>query len=634
LACSAGKLLNASVPTTAFKKITVEEISMNRHQGRMNLLIAGTFLCSGCSLETAPSTDIRLGKNPSVYSGSKDLSPDDEDTIEPSIPVLSDDGKTGRVETGKDIFLANIKSAVILKALQDDVLKLNPSEQIKTRYFTLHTPSNAGKGSSTLDVQRKAFKKTLNSLSTKSSLVKPVALDADKIVYRVNLDDINISPEKFDQVIAEHYPFANSFEDIGSAESISNQQIDLTLKKLLKTNIYIIRMDWFNATAPLPVLYSKFLDYPNNLSDFEEGILGKRVSVASITASSADQAKKLDPSVFIREGGVNKVDRRIANIVQDQVLRTGFDNSNVSFSNRVVERHPIASGSYWISYDFFNLKAGDSFVNADGITKNADQKDLDQHNINKTPLGPKGTNGKSLEFNHDGGEVIYSLPNGMFGYYLINAKGDLLDKGPINVVRQNSAPPEFSLAITNGMSCMSCHNAGLLKQADSILTGIGQNKQLLTQTDLSRINKVYNPNELNRIMDRENDRYFKALAELGIDPTKPDPIDQAFRFYNRPLNKKDVIAELEMSERDFTLLLLDPDFSGTFNALNNDTGFVNRGVFQAIYPSVVLKFKQEQQLAAPKEADFVVTVDCMAVDLVQMDNCIINPLQLNLQALR
>ncbi|RYZ81514.1 MAG: hypothetical protein EOP04_23845 [Proteobacteria bacterium] len=331
---------------------------------------------------------------------------------------------------------------------------------------------------------------------------------------------------------------------------------------------------------------------------------------------------------------MNKVDRRIANILQDQILRTGFDNSNVSFSNRVVERHPIASGSYWISYDFFNLKAGDSFVNAAGVRKNADQNDLDQHNINKTPLGPKGTNGKSLEFNHDGGEVIYSLPNGMFGYYLINAKGDLLDKGPINVVRQNSAPPEFSLAITNGMSCMSCHNAGLLKQADSILTGIGQNKQLIAQADLSRINKIYNPGEFNRIMDKENDRYFKALGELGIDPTKPDPVDQSFRFYNRPLNRKDVIAELEISDRDFNLLLLDPDFSGTFNALNNETGFVNRGVFQAIYPSVVLKFKQEIKLTAPKEADFVVTVDCMAIDLVQMDNCIINPLQLNLQAFR
>ncbi|RYZ83762.1 MAG: hypothetical protein EOP04_19340, partial [Proteobacteria bacterium] len=309
---------------------------MKTNRGRFNLLLAGTLALSGCSLETAPSTSIKLGKKPVVYAGTNDLSPDDEDSIEPSVPVLPDGGKGGSAADGKEIFLTPIKSSVILKAVQDDVLKLNPSEQIKTRYFTLHVPSNAGKGSSTLDVQRKAFKKALNSLSTKSSLVKPVALDADKIIYRVNLDDINIASETFDQVIAEHYPFANSFEDIGSSESISNQQIDLTVKKLLKTNIYIIRMDWFNATAPLPVLYAKFLALPSNLSDFEEDILGKRVSVATIAASSAEQARKLDASLVIREGGVNKVDRRIANILQDQILRTGFDNSNVSFSNRVV----------------------------------------------------------------------------------------------------------------------------------------------------------------------------------------------------------------------------------------------------------------------------------------------------------
>ena len=103
-------------------------------------------------------------------------------------------------------------------------------------------------------------------------------------------------------------------------------------------------------------------------------------------------------------------------------MRTGFDNSNVSFSNRVVERHPIANGSYWISDNFFNLKAGNSFVNAAGVKKIADQNDLNEHGINKTPLGPKGTNGKSIEFNHYGGEVIYSLPNELFGYYLINPK--------------------------------------------------------------------------------------------------------------------------------------------------------------------------------------------------------------------
>jgi len=220
----------------------------------------------------------------------------------------------------------------------------------------------------------------------------------------------------------------------------------------------------------------------------------------------------------------------------------------------------------------------------------------------------------------------------MFGYYLINAKGNLLDKGPLNVVRQNSGPAEFSNAITNGLSCMSCHNAGLLKQGDTISASLNANKAAVASDDLGRINRIYNPTQFNTIMDKENTRYFAALKDLGVDPSKPDPIDQSFRFYNRALTKKDVIAELDISEKDFAQLLIDPNFSGTFNALNTDKGSVNRGVFQAIYPAVVAAIKQDFKTEAPKSADFVVTVDCMALDLTKMDKCIINPLELNLSA--
>ncbi len=594
---------------------------------RKSLLVAGVIALQGCSLDSSPSTPVTakpVAQTP--YSTSPAPATGD---VKPATPAAA---KPNATADGKVTFLAQIKYSSILKAIQNDALSVSPGDQSKTRYFTLQVPSNAGLGSDSLDVQRAAFKKAINSMSTKSSLVQPTAIDADKIVYRVNLDDLNIDAATFDQVMTEHYPFSQTFEDIGDTESITNQQIDATIRGLLKTNNYAIRMDWFNATAPLPILYAKLVGIPQNLSDFEEQTIGGRVSVASITAANPAAAAKLNPALIINEGGVAKVDRRIANIIQDQVVRTGFDNSNVSFSNRMVEHHTISDGSYWISYDFFNLKLNDVFTNAQGITKNAEQADLDEHNINKSPLGPKGTNGGSLEFNHDGGEVIYSLPNGLFGYYLINAAGTLLDKGPINVVRQNSAPPEMSLAITNGLSCMSCHNAGLLKQSDSILLGIGQNKALIGSADLARINKIYNPTEFNRLIDKENARYTASLSAIGIDSTKPDPVDLTFRFYNRPLTKKDVLAELDITDRDFSLLLLDPQFSGIFNALNNETGFINRGVFQAIYPSVIAKFKQDVLVTPPAIADFVVTQDCMFVDPVQMDNCTITPVALTLKA--
>lgn len=591
------------------------------------------LLLNGCYQEGPPSTDLNFR---SKYLGTGNVEPDkDSDSIPKGDKDKGKDEPALGEETPKppgDTVLARINTADALRAIQSDALKLNPSDQRKTRYFTLQTLSNAGKNANILDAQRAAFKKTINSLSTKAALVKPPAVDKDRIIYRLNLDDLNIDVATFDQIIAEFYPFAGTQEDIGTSDSIAAERADQDLKEILGTDIYVIRMDWFNATATLPVLYEKFMAFPDNLSDFEEQVLGSKVSVASLGSANATDVAKLDPSLISREGGVNKVDRRIANILQNDVLRTGFDNSNVSFSNRIVERHAIAEGSYWITYDFFNLKAGDLITDANGNQRQANQEDLDKHNINKSPLGPLGTNGEDREFNHDGGEVIYSLPNGLFGYYLIDAKGTLLDKGPLNVVRQNSGPAEFSNAITNGLSCMSCHNTGLLKQADTIVSGLNANRTDLSAEDFARINRIYNPAQLNAAIDKDNARYTEAMKTLGVDVTKPDPIDQAFRVYNRALTKKDVMAELDLSEKEFAQLLVDPEFNGTFNPLNSPEGSINRGVFQAIYPAVAASFKQGFEAEAPKLADFVVTVDCMALDLVQMDECVINPLELNLSA--
>lgn len=576
----------------------------------------------GCYLEGPPSTNLTFRRGSGLEAPSKNS----ESNPKKDDPVTQD------TTTGSKTVLPYIKNADVLKTIQLDADKLNPTDGPKTRYFTLQTVSNAGKDSVVLDQQRAAFKKTINSLSTKAALVKPAAVDKDRLIYRLNLDDINMSPAEFDEIIADFYPFAGSQVDIGTADSITAERADRDLKDLLGTDIYIIRMDWFNATATLPVIYAKFMRFPNNLSDFEEQVLGSKVSVNSLTNADPDVIRNLDKSLITKVGNDNRVDRRIANILQNDVVRTGFDNSNVSFSNRIIERHAIAEGSYYITYDFFNLKAGDVITDANGKKRNANQNDLDRHNINKSPLGPVGTNAGAIEFTHDGGEVIYSLPNGMLGYYLINAQGTLLDKGPLNVVRQTSGPAEFSNAITNGLSCMSCHNSGLLKQSDTILTGLNVNRTDLDANDLARINRIYDAKTFNNIIDKENDRYAAAMKTLGIDMAKPDPIDQAFRFYNRALTKKDVLAELDVSEQEFAQILADPEFSGTFNPLTSERGAINRGVFQAIYATVAESFKQGFETEKPKDADFVVTVDCMAVDLVQMDNCVINPLKLNLAA--
>ena len=101
--------------------------------------------------------------------------------------------------------------------------------------------------------------------------------------------------------------------------------------------------------------------------------------------------------------GVNAVEN-IRNAAGHRVWRAGFSDSGVSNNNRVVERHISRYGAYWKSYDF----AGS----------------VGTQNIFTHPLS----------FTHDGGEIVFNLPNGLQAYYLADAGGRRLDAAPIDIV--------------------------------------------------------------------------------------------------------------------------------------------------------------------------------------------------------
>jgi len=465
-----------------------------------------------------------------------------------------------------------VPDSTVLRQIEDDIAKLNPSETSKTRYFSLQVAKNVGASAQALTAQRNAFKKAINSISNRAALITPVAIDTEKLIYRVNLDDIGLSPAEFDQVISDHYPFNNRFADIGTGDSIGNATRDTNIRGRLVSDVGLIRMDWFNATALLPIPYKKFLRLPNTLAAFEDQFLGED---------------------------------RLDNIRADDVTRIGFDNSEVAISNRVLEVHNGKNGGFYVSYDFTQAKQGQIF---------------------SAPLGPVGTNNanRALEFQQDHISVIATLPNGLFAYFLANAQGVAIDKAPIAILRNAKGPNEFAFALPNGQSCASCHHAGILLHEDTLVSGISGNKQLFGSADLARINRIYQPEAFKQDVAKDNQRYLSALKTLGISATETDPLDVAFRFYSRPMTRNDVMLESGLTEADLKNALFDPEFSGVLNALNSDTGTIQRSNFQSVLPNLVRKFKQDIQLIAPREADFLVTSDCMVLDAVRMDGCVIN----------
>ena len=181
----------------------------------------------------------------------------------------------------------------------------------------------------------------------------------------------------------------------------------------------IVRGDWFAATACRPPLYVDLLQLPSNLTELERQL-------------------RIDANV---------------NISQERVMRVGFTGSGISKNNRVLERHDSIHGYYWRTYDF------------DEVQQNLVERGQllpDRKNIFAYPLGPGNLDNN---FQHAGGEAIFSLPNGMQGFMLVNANNIRIDKGPIQIV---SDPKRPDRAVETGISCMSCHIPGIIAKADQI----------------------------------------------------------------------------------------------------------------------------------------------------------------------
>lgn len=222
-----------------------------------------------------------------------------------------------------------------------------------------------------------------------------------------------------------------------------------------QTPMAAVRADWFAYAASQPPLYGDLMRLPNSLTE------------------------------LAREQGVN-VEANIRNFVAQ---RAAFQRSGISQNNRMIERHASRSGYLWTSYDFAGSRGN--------------------QNLFAFPLGP-GPNG----FQHDGGETIFSLPNGFQGYYLSTATGGRLEKGPTTIVRD---PSRKDSAVTTGVSCMGCHDQGLRKARDEV-RDIVLGSRTLARDVRDKVEALHPPHaRMDTLIETDMKRFADAMARAGLD---------------------------------------------------------------------------------------------------------------------
>ena len=400
-----------------------------------------------------------------------------------------------------------ISEADVLRRIRADLTDQPASARRFQRYLTLHhLHNNPTQTSQDMALARAGFVKMVNSVSRSSQLVTPVLIDAsaDKpyegTLFRLDLRDVNWALETW-QTFVSSYPYGLIPRDTELRDITT--ELDRMWGATQADGIPYIRADWFVFAASRGDAYHALLNLPDTIDELERQL-------------------GVDPVRDFRE---------------DQLLRAGFAGSGVSRHNRLIDRHRATNTRYYYrSYDF-GKSAGKGL-------------------LYRFPLGPRRDNQPFAEvaFEADGGEVIWSMPNGMQAYLIVDQAGKRINEAPVQIVRdvrESSGSP----VVVNGISCIACHRDGLHYFRDSVrrhsaLSGTAQEK-------VERLYKEYK--QIEQTVDADRRHFLETQQRLlapyliqGQAATRvedlPEPVSVLVRAYYKDLTLAEVAYELGFAD--------------------------------------------------------------------------------------
>ncbi len=413
--------------------------------------------------------------------------------------------------------------------MADDIAGQDSEDQPFIRYLTVSYSNNAGECGRALQRQRYALFKGVNSLSTETEVVQPEAIDDAKLIYRIDIRDYGWDRE-IDLEDNGSVDFADAW--LAILDGVEEYAVEFTgddaddLKADAGVNVPFLPVNVFTQFSQEGDLYYALIGAEANLFDYELNVLG------------------IDTDVEIAD---------------NNLMRAGFSNSGVSKQDRVLNRFDsqVAAGqSYWISFDF------------DGGNGNGDINRANE-SIYQDPLG----------FEFAGGEAIFSLPNGMQGYYVAAADGTRLAEAPVGVVID---PAQNNGVVTNGASCHSCHNAGLIDFRDTVKPYVIANKIEYDNDTFEDVLEQYpDPEDFLAQMARDSEMHIAATEDAGVPRGTPDAVSRVYLDFQLRLTADVAAGDLQVPVE--TLIRNVGDLDPRLANLGEEGGRVERELFETLY---------------------------------------------------
>ena len=426
-----------------------------------------------------------------------------------------------------------ISPGEVLNTIETHLMSLPSFDRAFARYFTMTHLYNAGESAQILQEYRNGLSKLINSLSWGSTVINPQPIDPQGTILYIDLRHYEWDRNDGWTKIEGEYPYHIGFD--APTQTALKEQLG-RLQGEMKCDIPSVHVDWFLAVGSLPPLYHELLSLP--LTDRE---LETRLEVDVI--------------------------QNLLNAPGVRVWRAGTNDSGVSNNNRVVERHKSRYGAYWKSYDF----AGS----------------VGTQNIFTHPLS----------FTHDGGEVIFNLPNGLQGYYLANASGFRLDDAPINIV---SNPAASDPTVRNGLSCFGCHTEGMKTFEDEVRAVIESNTA--PAYDKEQALRLYVEQlEMDALIQEDTNRYRGALEATGGAFGGIEPISRFHEAFQGTVDAAHAAAAVGLETEAFQEKIREN--IGLQNvgllALEGENGSVKRDAWTSSFRDIVFALDFPERFTPP-----------------------------------
>jgi hypothetical protein len=203
------------------------------------------------------------------------------------------------------------------------------------------------------------------------------------------------------------------------------------------------------------------------------------------------------------------------------------------------------------------------------------------------PIGPGSVENTFL---HAGGEAIFSLPNGLQGYYIMDANNARLNKAPTAIVSDPKRPDK---AVELGVSCIGCHVPGIHAKADQIHDHVRNSPRAVPKADADLALALYPPKETSLAQMEEDAKKFQAaLALTGTPMTRNEPVLAMTLRYEGDVDGPAAAAEAGLSWDEFQKRLADSDaLSRAVGSLRVAGGTVARQVWVQAFGDVVRELR-------------------------------------------